>query len=57
MFIVLLYPLGDSNTEVWMLPGTARVMEWLPAHLIAKRLPQSVQDAIRYILVLTERHE
>ena len=29
-----------------MLPGTARVMKWLPAHLAAKRLPQSVMADI-----------
>ena len=46
MFILLLYDLGDSNTGVWMLPGTARVMQWLPAQLVAKRLPQSVLSDI-----------
>ena len=42
MSILLLYDLGDSNTEVWMHSGTARVLKWIPAHLVAKRLPQSV---------------
>ena len=46
MFILLLYDLGDSNTEVWMLPGIARVMKWLPAHLVAEGLPQSVLSEI-----------
>ena len=46
MFIVLLYHIADSNTEVWMLPGTSRVMKWLPANLAAKLLPQSVLSDI-----------
>ena len=41
MFILLLYALEDSNTEVWMLAGTAIVVKWLPAHLVVKPLPQS----------------
>ena len=46
MFILLLYDLGDSNTEVWMLPGTAKVMKWLPTHFVAEPLPQSVLSEI-----------
>ena len=41
MFILLLYHIWDSNIELWIQPGKTRVMKWLPAHLVAKRLPRS----------------
>ena len=46
VFIFLLYHLRDSNNAVWMLPGTARIMKCLLAHLVAKLQPQSVLSDI-----------
>ena len=34
-----------------MLPGTVRVLKLLPAHLVAKRLPQSVLSDILALTV------
>ena len=40
--VLLLYHIEDCNNEVWMLKGTARVMKFVPVHLVDEQLSQSV---------------
>ena len=40
VFILWLYHLRGYTYEVWMLPGTARVMKSVPSHRVDEQLPK-----------------
>ena len=46
MFLLLVYHLGRFDIEVWMLSGIAKKMRFFPAHVVAKKLPASVNENI-----------
>ena len=46
VFLLLVYHLGRFDIEVWMLSGIAKKMKCFPAHVVAKKLPASVNENI-----------
>ena len=53
ILLLLIHFLGSKDVEVWMMSGTAHQMKCYPVHLIARNLPQQIQENILGFHALT----